>query len=197
VREDIHDIAGILKRGGIGVMPTDTLYGLVGSALRRETVERIYAVRHRSPDKPCIILLAEGKDIERFGISSGKGIGKIAQSYWPGKVSIALALAEEAQEKYAYLHRGTNSLAFRVPDDENLREILKETGPLVAPSANPEGKLPALTVEEARNYFGERADFYIDGGMLEGEPSTLIEIRPGKILVLREGAVKTTVKLQG
>lgn len=204
-----EDIADILKRGGIGVIPTDTLYGIVGSALLRETVERMYEVRHRSPDKPCIILLHDGKNIEQFGIPAEKGVGKVAQGYWPGKVSIVLALpelptptlpskeagVETIREKFSYLHRGTNALAFRVPDDDELRELLKETGPLVAPSANPEGKLPALTIEEAKKYFGKSADFYVDAGLLESEPSTLIEIRPSKILVLREGAVKDIVKL--
>lgn len=199
----------ILKKGGIGVLPTDTLYGLVGSALSEKTVERMYEVRHRSHDKPFIILLNNGKEIEKFGIPTEKGVGKVAQGYWPGKVSIVLALPEHpaptlpskevrgetVREKFTYLHRGTNALAFRVPDDETLRALLKETGPLAAPSANPEGKLPALTVEEAKKYFSDAVDFYIDGGMRESEPSTLIEIRPSKILILREGAVRDVVRV--
>lgn len=197
-------IVNILKKGGIGVLPTDTLYGLVGSALQEKTTERIYGVRRRSPDKPFIILLNNGKEIEKFGIPIEKGVGKVAQSYWPGKVSIVLRIPETFEdfpenffrEKFLYLHRGTNTLAFRVPDDEKLRELLKETGPLVAPSANPEGKLPALTIEEAKKYFGDTMDFYIDAGMRQSEPSTLIEICPNKILILREGAVKDVVRVR-
>lgn len=186
-----------LKQGGIGVIATDTLYGLVGTALSPATVERIYTVRHRSPSKPLIILLADGKDVEKFGISSESGPGKAAQRYWPGKISIILPLPEDSREKFEYLHRGTNTLAFRVPDKADLRELLTKTGPLVAPSANPEGKLPALDIEQARKYFGDGVDFYTDSGVVESEPSTLIEIRPSKILILREGAEKDVVKMKG
>lgn len=190
-------IVDILKRGGIGVLPTDTLYGLVGSALSQETIERMYAVRRRNPDKPFIILLHDGKDIEQFEISASKGSGKVAQSYWPGKVSIVLPISDNpSRKKFFYLHRGTNALAFRVPDKKDLRELLKETGPLAVPSANPEGKLPALTIEEAKKYFGDTVDFYVDGGVMESAPSTLIEIRPNKILILREGAVRDVVKIK-
>ena len=189
-------VAEILRHNGIGVIPTDTLYGIAAPAFSREAVERLYQVRKRNPDKPFIILLADGKEIEHFGISAEKGIGKVAQGYWPGKVSVVLALPDEAsREKFAYLHRGTNTLAFRVPDDDRVCEFVKISGPLAAPSANPEGKLPALTIGEAKKYFGENVDGYLDGGMRQSEPSTLIEIRSSKILILREGAVREIVKV--
>ncbi len=89
-----------------------------------------------------------------------------------------------------YLHRGTNSLAFRFPKDEGMIEILGKTGPLVAPSANPEGLEPAKTVYEAKKYFNDGVDFYLDAGRLEAEPSTLIRIQKGKVEVLRQGEIK-------
>lgn len=189
--EETERVVSLLKSGKIGVLPTDTLYALAGSALDPVAVERIYTVRKRDADRPLIILIHDGHEIERFGISAKKGPGVAAQRYWPGKVSIVLPCPEE---KFAYLHRGGKTLAFRVPDKQDLLAILKETGPLVAPSANPQDKLPALTILEARNYFGDNVDFYVDAGMLVSEPSTLIEIRPNKILILREGAVKEIVR---
>jgi L-threonylcarbamoyladenylate synthase len=72
--------------------------------------------------------------------------------------------------------------------------LLKKAGPLVAPSANPEGMEPAKTIKEAKEYFGERVDFYINGGKLLSPPSTLIEIKNKKIFIKRKGAVKIKEK---
>lgn len=177
----------ILKNGGIGIIPTDTLYGLVGRADLPETVERIYKVRKRNPDKPLIILSSSIKDLDRFGIQTNKELDRVTDKLWPGKVSIVLPADREGIE---YITRGTNTLAIRIPDKKELQALLKETGPLVAPSANPEGKTPARNIEEARNYFGEDVDFYVDEGELNGESSTLVVLENSKPKVIREGAVK-------
>ena len=92
------------------------------------------------------------------------------------------------KSEFKYLHRGTNSLAFRFPAKKSLIEILKKTGPLVAPSANPEGFKPAENITEAKKYFGgvDNSDFYLSGGTLKSEPSTLIEMaKNGEVGVLR------------
>lgn len=175
-----------IASGGIGVIPTDTLYGVVASALSKETVERVYAVRGRPPEKPCIILLPDIDSLAQFDIVPTDIERTFLEKYWPGAVSVVLPCP---LEKWAYLHRGTETLAFRVPGDEVLRAWLRETGPIIAPSANPEGKPPARTREEAEKYFADTIDFCIDGGALEGAPSTLVSLREGKISVLREGVV--------
>lgn len=177
----------ILKKGGIGVMATDTIYGVLGSALNKETVERIYKLRERNPHKPMIILIGQIKNLGLFGIEIDKKTQEILRKFWPGKVSVILPCPGE---KFAYLHRGTNSLAFRLPAKPDLVKILEKTGPLVAPSANPEGLAPAKTIVEAKKYFGKKVDFYLTEGELDSPPSTLIAIENGKVIVKREGAVK-------
>ena len=176
----------ILKEGGIGVFPTDTMYGLLGSALRSQTVERIYKVRRRNSSKPLIVLIGQIEDIQQFGIDLNTLPEKI-KTLWPGPFSILFSVTSPESE---YLHRGTHEIAFRLPDDKELRELLKKTGPLVAPSANFEGDPPAQTIEEARSCFGDIVDFYIDGGKRIAEPSTLVRIEDGKVKVLRQGRGK-------
>ncbi|MFM2357734.1 MAG: hypothetical protein RJA61_471 [Candidatus Parcubacteria bacterium] len=176
--------------GGIAVIPTDTLYGLVAQALNMEVVSKIYSLKKRSPDKPFIILISSLTDVEQFGISLDLETKKILETYWPGKVSVILPISNlEAQKRYEYLHRGTNSLAFRLPNKADLISLLKETGPLIAPSANPQAEKPAETIGEAQNYFKHEVDIYMDGGILQGEPSTLVEIKDGNVTVLRKGVV--------
>jgi len=186
---DKDGIISLLKNGGIGVLATDTLYGVVGKALSEEIVERIYKVRRRNPDKPLIILISSIQDLEFFGISPESEEVNLAQKYWPGKVSIILPCADA---RFRYLHRGTNSLAFRLPEKPDLLQILKETGPLVAPSANYEGYPPAYTIEEAYKYFGDEVDFYEDSGEVKSEPSTIIKIEGNQTFLVRKGVVEFT-----
>lgn len=188
------EIMKILKDGGIGVLATDTLYGVVGSALDKKTVERIYRARKRSPQKPCIILISSLHDLAKFGVKIDSQTKNILRKVWPGKVSVVLPCARKS---FAYLHRGTDALAFRMPHARGLRGILRKTGPLVAPSANPEGLAPASTIKEARSYFGGSVDFYMGSGRRTGAASTLIAIRNGEVEVLREGAVDILSLLNG
>ncbi|MDP2855863.1 MAG: L-threonylcarbamoyladenylate synthase [bacterium] len=180
-------IISILKSGGVGVMATDTIYGLVGSALNPKTVERVYRLRQRDKNKPLIILIGSLADLAIFGINPSSYHKKILKKLWPGKVSIIFSCRKE---KFRYLHRGAKTLSFRLPANKELRNLLIAVGPLVAPSANPQGLKPAANIKKAKKYFGARVDFYNDSGRLPDQPSTLIQIKNNKVIVLRMGAVK-------
>lgn len=181
----MKSIIEILKKGGVGVLPTDTLYGLVGSALFKKAVERIYRLRARDPGKPMIVLLSSLDDLEIFGVGISKDARGVLRKIWPGKISVVLPCP---LKKYKYLHRGLETIAFRVPKKAALRRLLKQTGPLVAPSVNISGQPPARTLAEAKKYFGVRVDFYYGRTKLTGLPSTLVAYQSGKWKVLRQGA---------
>lgn len=177
------DIIDAIAAGEVGVIPTDTLYGLVGSALDPDAVSRIYELKRRNPDKPLIVLIADVEDVERFGVVLSAELREQLERYWPGPYSIVLPTIDDT---FSYLDRGTRTIAFRLPDDEELRDLLRQTGPLVAPSANVEGDAPARTISHARAYFGSDAAFYVDGGEIDREPSTVMVLdESGETAVLR------------
>jgi L-threonylcarbamoyladenylate synthase len=180
----ISPIIDTLRNGGIGVMPTDTIYGIVGSALNKNTVRRIYLLRKRNPKKPMIVLVAAMRDVERFGVVPNAKMKKILKRVWPGPVSVILPV-----KKFRYLTRGTKTLAFRLPKPAWLSTFLRKTGPLVAPSANFEGKRSARTIREAKRYFGDSVQFYIDAGRLNSQPSTILRIEKRKVSLVRQGSV--------
>jgi len=174
----------ILREGGVVIMPTDTIYGIVGKALEKNTVERIYKIKKRNPEKPCIILIGNINELEKFSVILLEEQKKELEKYWPGPVSIILDCTDDSFE---YLHRGTKTLAFRLPALPTLRDLLFKVGPLIAPSANPEALPPAKNIEEAKKYFGDSVDLYIDGGEIEAKASKLIKLNnDGSIIVLRE-----------
>ncbi|KKU46687.1 MAG: hypothetical protein UX65_C0001G0081 [Parcubacteria group bacterium GW2011_GWB1_46_8] len=179
--------AVILKRGGVGVMPSDTLYGIMGSALNPVAVKRIYKLRKRNIRKPFLVLIKSPSDLKKFGIAYRGDSKIVGNRFWPGGVTIIFPCPNK---KFSYLHRGTNTVAFRVPKSKWLREFLRISGPLVAPSANWEGSEPALTVTQARRYFGNNIEFYLDGNKRQGLPSTVIGLKKGKIVVVRQGRVR-------
>lgn len=183
---ETNQIIQILKSGEVGVMPTDTIYGIVGSALNSQTVEKIYDLRKRAPSKPMIILISSLDDLDLFKILLTESQKEFLQRNWPNPLSVVL---ECLDPKFEYLHRGTKSLAFRMPKDEQLLEILKQTGPLVAPSANFEGKKLSESITEAKEYFGENLSFYEDIGEIKSQPSTLIKLNTnGLYEILRQGS---------
>lgn len=185
---EIEQIIKLLKSGKVGVMPTDTIYGIVGSALKPKAVEEIYKLRKRSSDKPMIILISSLKDLEKFNVKLTKQQKDFLKKIWPNPVSVVLSMFDE---KFKYLHREKNSLAFRMPKDNDLLKLLKQTGPLVVPSANYEGGLPSETITDAKRYFGKQIDFYQDRGEIKSNPSTIIKLtEDGLFTVLREGNFK-------
>jgi L-threonylcarbamoyladenylate synthase len=208
----------LLKEGVIGVIPTDTIYGICTSAFNKKSVEKVYKLRRRNPSKPCIILISNFDDLKKFNVKLNSWQRKILEKLWPGKVSVVLwtqtmqtsrrlggtnedfanltrtiqnkisagSAFHSARSAYKYLHRGTNSLSFRLPKDKLILNILKISGPIIAPSANWEGYEPAKNIRESKRYFGNKV-FYLDRGNLISKPSTLIDLRKKKIKILREG----------
>jgi len=177
----------VLLGGGVAVMPTDTIYGIVGSAFNESTVGRIYTLRKRNPEKPCIVLIGDISELEKFSINlTGEQRQKLEEYWQQDSLPVSIILDCE-EDKFAYLHRGTHTLAFRVPHKQELRELLLKTGPLIAPSANIEGLAPSTNIPEARNYFGDSVDLYVDGGDVEGNASKVIKVdKDGTVSVLRE-----------
>jgi len=168
-----------LSRGDIAVMRTDTIYGVVGRADLETTVERVYQTKGRTPTKSPIILIAHPSQM--FDTYDPSVLAEIS-TYWPGPNSIILP----SNNGPAWITRGNNSIAYRIPAVPELRNLLEQTGPLIAPSANPEGLPPANTIEEARAYFGTSVDHYEDGGVVkQTAPSSLYRYENGAFEKLR------------
>jgi L-threonylcarbamoyladenylate synthase len=176
----------ILKNDGVVVLPTDTIYGIVGCAMSKKVVERIYKIKGRDENKPFIVLITSYKDLRIFGVKIDEQQAKILAKFWPGKVTVVLPCLSN---KFEYLHRGEKSIAFRMigPKNKNLFNLLKKVGPIVAPSANPQYSKHAETITQAKIYFKDKVDFYLSCGTKKGKSSTLVKFENDKLIVLRQG----------
>jgi L-threonylcarbamoyladenylate synthase len=168
VREKYTDeIVDILRSGGVGILLTDTIYGIVALAENEAAVQRIYELKKRTPSKPPISLIGS---VGQLRDAYDEPILSVVRQLWPGKNTVILP-SHTAPE---WLTRGTDSISYRLPEKHELRQLILETGPLIAPSANPEGQEPPVTIEAAREYFGDTVDFYVDEGhVADNTPSRL------------------------
>jgi tRNA threonylcarbamoyl adenosine modification protein (Sua5/YciO/YrdC/YwlC family) len=172
----------LLQQGKVGVLPTDTVYGLVCVASNPTAVERLYSLKQRER-KPGTVIAASLDQLVALGLKAR--YLKAVEHYWPNPISIVIPSYE-----LGYIHQGIGSIATRIPADKDLRQLLEQTGPLLTSSANQPGETPANTLAEAQDYFGDSINFYVDGGNLSGrESSTVIRIVDDMVEVLREGAV--------
>lgn len=175
-------LIAMIKQGAVGVLPTDTVYGLVASSYIKASVERLNQLKKRE-NKPGTTIAATPGQLVELGLPAAS-INQV-EHLWPNPVSVVIA------HGLGYIHQGWLDSPFRVVRPSPLADLLRETGPLTTSSANLTGQPPAKTIAEAQAYFGDKVDFYVDGGEISANlPSTVAGIKDGKIVVYREGAVK-------
>jgi len=171
----------LIHGGAVGVLPTDTVYGLVALAGDEQAATRLYALKNRVKN-PGPIIAANIDQLIELGIS--RRYLKAVEQFWPNPISI------EIPHELTYLHQGTGRQAFRIVSDGQVASLLKKTGPLLTSSANKPGDKTAPTIKKAEKYFGDQVDFYVEGGDLsKREASTLIRIVDDAVEVVRQGAV--------
>jgi L-threonylcarbamoyladenylate synthase len=175
-------LVDLLNNSAVGVMPTDTVYGLVCRAADQAAVKRLYALKSRE-HKPGTVIAASMQQLIDLGLKAR--YVKAYEAFWPNALSI------EIPNQITYLNQDTGRQAFRVvKEPAALISLLEQTGPLLTSSANQPGEPTANTIQEAQNYFGDTIDFYVDGGDLSDQlPSTLIRVVDDAIEILRPGAV--------
>lgn len=173
----------LLNKGAVGVLLTDTLYGLVCAASEPLTVKRLYGLKRREK-KPGTIVAENIDQLVELGFRAR--YLKAIERYWPGAVSVVIPC-----RGLVYLHQGVGSVPVRISNDQAFNRLLSGTGPLLTTSANIPGQPPATTADEAQAYFGDEVDFYVDSGDASSRrPSTVIRVVDDTVEVLREGAVK-------
>jgi L-threonylcarbamoyladenylate synthase len=182
-------IVKYIRNDKIGIYPTDTLYGIIGTALKREVVDNIYNIKKRNKDKPFIVLISSINDLRKFNIKLSLKQKEFLNKNWPNPLSVILPVFDK---ELAYLHRNTSSIAFRLPKQKILREFIKKTGPLVAPSANIQNKNPVSTIKEAKEVFKNGVYFYVSKGkkINSNVPSTIVSLLKDKPEIVRQGSYK-------
>ena len=191
----IHDDAetrarasAIISTGGVIAFRTDTVYGLGADPLNAAAVRKIKELKGREENKPILLLISDVDQIDRF-IEAPDSYRQIATQHWPAALTL---IGKARPELPTDLTAGTNTIGLRLPDDEEVRALVRGCGgALTATSANPSGRHPAQTAVEVEHYFPTGIDLIIDGGAARiTEPSTVVDVSGAQPMMIREGAVK-------
>lgn len=181
-----------LGRGGLAVIPTDTVYGIAADAFNPEAVAALLAAKGRGRQQPPPVLISGLAGLSALADPVPDALREALAELWPGGLTVVLS----AMPSLAWdLGETRGTVALRVPDHTLTRELLAETGPLAVSSANRTGNPAARTAVEAYQELGDRVDVYLDAGPTGNLPaSTIIDAVDwvsdrGPLRMLRDGAV--------
>ena len=181
----MDNAAQIISGGGVALLPTDTVYGLMASPLHPAAVAKIFALKNRPTTKNLPILVANSTQISALGVQLNSHTKALLVSrFVPGALTLVLPLGKSPN----WLS-GRQEIALRIPKDVALRQLLKETGPLLATSANASGRDTPADVRSILTQLSGAPDIVVDDGPRQSQPSTLIDCQTSPFTVLRHGAL--------
>lgn len=171
-------VSAVLGRGGVCVIPTDTIYGIVAIDNFRDAVKRIYAIKGRPRNKPFIRLVGSLNSLRAY---TDQPLPESLEKYWPGPLTII----------FRGLHE--KKVSIRFPASAFLKEIFRRINysAITAPSANISGQANIYESESLIDTFSGRVDIIVcrKGGLKQEKPSTIIDISGHEWKVVREGAL--------
>ena len=179
------DAVFLLKREEIVGVPTETVYGLAGSAQSLVAVKKIYAIKQRPIFNPLIIHYANLECALKEGIFCETGKELVTQ-IWPGPLTVIVVKSPNSTV-VPQAHCGLPSIALRVPHHPVMRRLLLKVGPLAAPSANPSGSLSPTTAEHVYRGFSGKVPVINAGPCSIGLESTIIDLRQLPFRIVRSG----------
>ncbi len=186
--EDFAVAIAALRRGDVIVYPTETLYGLGADALNAAAVEKIFQLKGRDTANPISVLVADRAMLETIVDKIPLLAEQLINQFWPGPLTLVLPAKHNISKR---LKNTSGGVGVRISSEPIATDLVRELGrPLTATSANPSGKIPARTVEQARQYFYREVNVFLEGGELHSNVgSTVIEIGSDTLRIIREGEV--------
>lgn len=199
-RKLIERAGSILKQGGLVAFPTETVYGLGGDALNRESSRKIYEAKGRPSDNPLIVHIADMEVLGAIADDVPETAKTLASKYWPGPLT--MILKKSAKVPYETTG-GLETVAVRMPAHSAALSLIRAAGGYVAaPSANTSGKPSPTMARFVKEDMDGRIDMILDGGMVGiGLESTIVDLTENIPMILRPGYItkemlEDTLKMQ-
>ena len=183
---NIPRIVNELKAGNLVIAPTDTVYGILADATNPAAVEKVYQAKKRSRSKPLLLIVSDKKMLLDYVDELSSVEENLIDSYMPGKLTLLL------KKNQKVLSGVTNNeyVGIRIPDNTDLRTIIEQIGrPLVSTSANLSDNIVATNPELLEPELLAHVAYVENAGTILSEPSSLVKIVDGEVVVLRDGEV--------
>lgn len=168
-RRKIREAAGVIRRGGLVVFPTETVYGIGADAYNRRATAKVYEVKGRPLKNPLMVHVSDMEMAKRVGVFP-KRYYRIIERLWPGPIAFVVKARKGL---------GRKEVAIRMPSNRVALELIRASGtPIAAPSANLSKKPSATKAGHALGYFEGKVDVIIDSGQAQkGIESTILDLR--------------------
>ncbi len=184
----VRQVAECLRKGGVIAYPTDTIYGVGCSIFNKKGLKRIYQLKQRDQRKPFSFICSNLAQIATYAHVSNMAF-KVMKRHLPGPYTFVLPATRNVPDLVVARQR---TVGVRIPDNNIVLALVEELGePLVTTSANVAGDATYQDPEVIQDDWGKQLDIVVDGGMISGEPSTVISLCDDNIEVLRHGCGDT------
>lgn len=184
----IKEAADIIKRGGLVVFPTETVYGIGADALNDKAVDKIFKAKGRPQDNPLIVHIAHLDELDDLVVEVPENTKILAEKFWPGPLTMILYKKDLVPDK---ITGGLNTVAVRLPVNKIALALIKESNkPIAAPSANTSGRPSPTEASHVIEDLMGKVDMIIDGGSTYiGLESTVVDMTSSIPMILRPGGV--------
>jgi L-threonylcarbamoyladenylate synthase len=188
IGSDIETARNFLMRDQLVAIPTETVYGLAGNALKEEVLVKIFEVKKRPLFDPLIVHFAKKADIKKYVKDVPPLAEKLMDAFWPGPLTILLPKRKNIPD---LVTSGLSEVGVRVPNHESTLLLLNTLPfPLAAPSANPFGYISPTSALHVEKQLGHDIPYILDGDATEvGVESTVIRVTESNIHILRAGGI--------
>lgn len=188
---NIERLVNIISVGEIAVIPTDTVYGIIGDATNLDVVHKIYEVKKRDYSKPLILMVSGIEMLERYVEGINKLERKLMDKYWPGKLTILFKKNNNVND---LITSGSDLVGIRYPDNKDIIELIDRIGkPLISTSCNISSKDVITRIDMLEEEISEYVSYVYDGGVLSDISSTIVKVTD-KIEIIREGELASVIK---
>jgi L-threonylcarbamoyladenylate synthase len=179
------EVIAALRRPELVVVPTDTVYGVIADAFNPKATKALRDAKGLAPTAPLTVLIRSPRQVSGLVSDVPEAADRLMAAYWPGPLTLVLPAADGLNWDV-----GTRTeVALRMPTDDLLLEVISDIGPLVcSTAARPADQLPHV-VDDAVEALGDSVALYVDGGVRDGQWSTIVDLTREHTMVLREGAV--------
>ena len=175
-----------LSSGGVAVLPTDTVYGIFSLPTEKTTIEKIYTLKKRQESMPLPLLISGTEQLPKVSSFQNQALWALVGAFWPGPLTTILPNPSPSMSLIA---SEENTIAVRCPDNDLVRRIANDLGPLAATSANIHGEATPENATEIADML-PNVDLIVDGGPLkDGLASTLVDLTQPVPQILREGPI--------
>lgn len=192
-KDGVEEGARIIRNGGLVVFPTETVYGLGANAFDEKAVESIFKAKGRPQDNPLIVHISSLQQVDDVAVDVPDSFYRLAERFMPGPLTVIL----KKSDKIPYVvTAGGDTVGVRMPDNVYARQLIAESFPLAAPSANRSKHISPTTAQHVfEDLDGEVELILDDGPCLVGIESTVLDMTSDVPTILRPGAVTADMLL--